>query len=64
MLEVQHLTSNPKFRVTVLTREEWTEGLGTPYAVTRLLRYRYIWVQDADGYLGRTLCVTFGKIAQ
>jgi hypothetical protein len=41
----------PKFRVTMLAREEWTRGPGTPRVVKRAhLVYR--WVQDSEAYRG------------
>jgi hypothetical protein len=33
----------PKYRVTVLTREDWTKGTGTPHAVKGL-----VWFTDGS----------------
>jgi hypothetical protein len=51
------LKPEPKYRVTMLTREEWTRGPGTPLADpsvnhTSPLRARLVqgWIQDSGGY--------------
>jgi hypothetical protein len=59
----------PKYRVTILTREEWTEGLGSPPVVKGL-----VWYTDGSrkqgrgagagvyGHsLGRRLIISLGK---
>jgi hypothetical protein len=62
--------SVPKFRVTLLTREEWIRGLGTPPAVKGLIWYtdrsRMLGGARARDYgqsLGRRLSICPGKYA-
>ena len=50
----------PKYRVTMLTQEDWTKGTGTPPVVKRAcLVYR--WVQDEGGDRGWSLWAICGK---
>jgi len=53
----------PKYRVTMMTREEWTRGSRTP-AVKRLTRLVYRWVQDAGGSRGQSLGTILKNEAQ
>ena len=48
MIDVMRPVFNlePKYRVTILTREEWTRRPGTPPRRARLV---YGWVQDCGG---------------
>jgi hypothetical protein len=64
------LNLEPKYRVTMLTREEWTRGLGTPPAVKGIIWFTYgsrtaegtkagVYGQSAD----RRLSISLGKHA-
>jgi hypothetical protein len=60
----------PKYRVTVLTREEWTRGPRTPPAVKGLIWYtdgsrtqRGIGAGDYGQSLRRVLSISLGKYA-
>jgi hypothetical protein len=52
--------SEPKYRVTVLTREEWTRGPGTPPVVKGL-----VWFTDGSGVsgisVGRRISISLGR---
>jgi hypothetical protein len=47
---------DPKYRVTRLTREEWTRGLGTPPVIKGL-----VWFTDGSKMMERTRAGVYGQ---
>ena len=52
------LNLEPKYRVTVLTREEWTRGPGTPSAIKGL-----VWFTDGSRTTEGTGAEVYGQSA-